>query len=42
MGEPIDRILDQLLRALSDFTPGMPQADDLTAVVVRYLGFGPV
>jgi sigma-B regulation protein RsbU (phosphoserine phosphatase) len=38
MDEPIDRILDQLLRALSDFTPGMPQADDLTAVVVRYLG----
>lgn len=36
--EPIERILDLLLRALESFTRGMPQTDDLTAVVVRYHG----
>jgi phosphoserine phosphatase RsbU/P len=38
MIEPVDRILDGLLGALEEFTRGIPQADDLTAVVVRYLG----
>jgi len=38
MLEPVDRILDRLLAALEEFTRGIPQADDLTAVVVRYLG----
>jgi sigma-B regulation protein RsbU (phosphoserine phosphatase) len=36
--EPVDAILEQLLAALEQFTRGIPQADDLTAVVVRYLG----
>jgi len=36
--EPVEAILDQLLRALETFTRGIPQADDLTAVVVRYRG----
>ena len=37
VGEPVERILDRLLAALEEFTRGIPQADDLTAVVVRYL-----
>jgi serine phosphatase RsbU (regulator of sigma subunit) len=37
VGEPVERILDRLLGALEEFTRGIPQADDLTAVVVRYL-----
>jgi sigma-B regulation protein RsbU (phosphoserine phosphatase) len=36
--EPVETILDRLLRALETFTRGIPQADDLTAVVVRYRG----
>ena len=36
--DPVEAILDQLLRALETFTRGIPQADDLTAVVVRYRG----
>jgi sigma-B regulation protein RsbU (phosphoserine phosphatase) len=35
---PIDVMLDQLLAALDQFTKGTDQTDDLTAVVVRYLG----
>jgi serine phosphatase RsbU (regulator of sigma subunit)/pSer/pThr/pTyr-binding forkhead associated (FHA) protein len=35
--EPVEHILDGLLAALEEFTRGIPQADDLTAVVVRYL-----
>ena len=38
--QPIERILERLLEALHDFSRGIPQADDLTAVVVRYLGSG--
>jgi sigma-B regulation protein RsbU (phosphoserine phosphatase) len=37
VGEPVERILDHLLRVLEEFTRGIPQADDLTAVIVRYL-----
>jgi len=36
--EPVETILDRLLSALERFTRGIPQADDLTAVVVRYRG----
>jgi phosphoserine phosphatase RsbU/P len=36
--EPVEAILERLLRALETFTRGIPQADDLTAVVVRYRG----
>jgi phosphoserine phosphatase RsbU/P len=36
--EPVEAILDRLLAALETFTRGIPQADDLTAVVVRYRG----
>ena len=36
--ETIEAILDRLLRTLEEFTRGIPQGDDLTAVVVRYLG----
>ena len=39
VGEPVEHILDRLLKALEDFTRGIPQADDLTAVVVRYLRY---
>jgi sigma-B regulation protein RsbU (phosphoserine phosphatase) len=38
VGEPVERILERLLDALGEFTRGIPQADDLTAVVVRYVG----
>jgi sigma-B regulation protein RsbU (phosphoserine phosphatase) len=38
INEPVDVILDRLLGELEQFTRGIPQADDLTAVVVRYLG----
>ncbi len=38
VNEPIEVVLNQLLSALEQFTRGIPQADDLTAVVVRYLG----
>lgn len=38
INDPVDAILDRLLGALEQFTRGIPQADDLTAVVVRYLG----
>ncbi len=34
--EPVETILDRILSALETFTRGIPQADDLTAVVVRY------
>jgi serine phosphatase RsbU (regulator of sigma subunit) len=34
----VDVILERLLSALEQFTRGIPQADDLTAVVVRYRG----
>ena len=37
IGEPVERILHRLLKALEAFTRGIPQMDDLTAVVVRYL-----
>jgi sigma-B regulation protein RsbU (phosphoserine phosphatase) len=37
VGGPVEGILDHLLGALEEFTRGIPQADDLTAVVVRYL-----
>ena len=36
--QPPERILDALLRDVHAFTHGAPQSDDLTAVVVRYLG----
>lgn len=36
--QPVEEILNQLLGALEQFTRGIPQADDLTAVVIRYLG----
>ena len=35
--EPVEHVLDRLLAALEQFTRGVPQGDDLTAVVVRYL-----
>ena len=38
INEPVEKILERLLGALEQFTRGIPQADDLTAVVVRYLG----
>jgi sigma-B regulation protein RsbU (phosphoserine phosphatase) len=38
INEPVETILERLLGALEQFTRGIPQADDLTAVVVRYLG----
>jgi serine phosphatase RsbU (regulator of sigma subunit) len=38
INEPVDAILERLLVELEEFTRGIPQADDLTAVVVRYLG----
>jgi len=36
--ESPERVLDALLRALETFALGVPQFDDLTAVVVRYRG----
>jgi phosphoserine phosphatase RsbU/P len=33
---PVETILERLLSAVERFTHGIPQADDLTAVVVRY------
>ncbi|HYJ95732.1 MAG TPA: SpoIIE family protein phosphatase, partial [Vicinamibacterales bacterium] len=38
INEPVDVILERLLGELGQFTLGIPQADDMTAVVVRYLG----
>jgi sigma-B regulation protein RsbU (phosphoserine phosphatase) len=38
LDEPVEVILERLLGELEQFTRGIPQADDLTAVVVRYLG----
>ena len=38
IAEPVEVILEHLLGTLEEFTRGIPQADDLTAVVVRYLG----
>jgi len=37
-GAAPDRVLGQVLRAVREFSAGAPQADDLTAVVVRYRG----
>jgi serine phosphatase RsbU (regulator of sigma subunit) len=38
IAESPERVLDALLRALETFALGVPQFDDLTAVVVRYRG----
>jgi len=38
VNEPVEEILKHLLSELEQFTRGIAQADDLTAVVVRYLG----
>jgi hypothetical protein len=38
LDETPERVLEALLRALEDFALGVPQFDDLTAVVVRYNG----
>jgi sigma-B regulation protein RsbU (phosphoserine phosphatase) len=37
VGEPVEHVLERLLGALGEFTRGIPQVDDLTAVVVRFL-----
>jgi serine phosphatase RsbU (regulator of sigma subunit) len=36
--EPIDAILEALLSAVRTFTHGADQSDDITAMIVRYLG----
>jgi serine phosphatase RsbU (regulator of sigma subunit) len=38
LSEPPERILKSLLDAVRTFTQGAPQNDDVTAMVVRYLG----
>jgi serine phosphatase RsbU (regulator of sigma subunit) len=36
--EPAPALVDSLVSAVRDFTRGAPQSDDITAMVVRYLG----
>jgi sigma-B regulation protein RsbU (phosphoserine phosphatase) len=37
-GREADRVLDDVLRAVNAFAEGAPQADDITALVLRYRG----
>jgi len=38
--EPAATLVDRLISAVREFTRGAPQSDDITAMVVRYLGSG--
>ncbi len=37
---PPRRIVDRIVAAVRDFTKGAPQSDDITVMVIRYLGTG--
>jgi sigma-B regulation protein RsbU (phosphoserine phosphatase) len=37
-GEPVEQLVDGLHRHMAEFAAGAPQADDITALALRYVG----
>ena len=35
---PVETLVQQTIDAVRDFTTGVPQGDDITVMIVRYLG----
>lgn len=40
-GLPVEAIIETVMNEIRSFTKGMPQADDITMMVLRYNGYGP-
>jgi sigma-B regulation protein RsbU (phosphoserine phosphatase) len=40
MGRSAQTLVDGIIAAVRDFTKGAPQSDDITVMVIRYLGAG--
>ncbi len=36
--EPVNRIADEVMQAIDDFSAGIPQTDDITMLIIRYNG----
>jgi sigma-B regulation protein RsbU (phosphoserine phosphatase) len=41
MSLPVEAQVDRIVSAVREFTRGAPQSDDITVMVLRYLGAGP-